>query len=105
MENQFTTPSCTLFACMHQVSARKAVTPSVSRRAVVVCKAQKSEENKASLVAAAALAVVVGLSNVEAAKADIVGLTPCSESKAYAKRLKGEVKGLTKRLAKVWGPS
>uniref|UniRef100_UPI003003A6C0 Photosystem I reaction center subunit III PsaF n=1 Tax=Coelastrella TaxID=75800 RepID=UPI003003A6C0 len=29
---------------------------------------------------------------------DIAGLTPCSESAAYAKRLKNEVKGLNKRL-------
>ena len=39
--------------------------------------------------------------SVDAAKADISGLTPCSESKQFAKRQKNEVKALTKRLGKV----
>lgn len=52
-------------------------------------------------VAAAALATVLAFGQADAAKADISGLTPCSESKAYAKRLKNEVKGLNKRLKNV----
>ena len=39
--------------------------------------------------------------SVDAAKADISGLTPCSESKQFAKREKNEIKALTKRLGKV----
>jgi photosystem I subunit 3 len=67
--------------------------------AKVVCSAQKPEASQLSTAAAAAaLAVVVGFGQVEAAKADISGLTPCSESKGYAKRLKNELKGLNKRL-------
>ena len=70
------------------------------RRAVrVVCQAeQQSGPSVGAAVAAAVLAGVVGFGSVDAAKADIAGLTPCSESKAYAKRLKNEVKGLNKRL-------
>lgn len=52
-------------------------------------------------VAAAALATVLAFGQADAAKADISGLTPCSESKAYAKRLKNEVKALNKRLKNV----
>lgn len=55
---------------------------------------------KAAL-AAAALAAVVSFGAVEDAKADIAGLTPCAESKQYARRQKKEISGLTKRLAKV----
>eukprot|EP00195_Chlamydomonas_chlamydogama_P004820 CAMPEP_0202898744 /NCGR_PEP_ID=MMETSP1392-20130828/7173_1 /ASSEMBLY_ACC=CAM_ASM_000868 /TAXON_ID=225041 /ORGANISM="Chlamydomonas chlamydogama, Strain SAG 11-48b" /LENGTH=228 /DNA_ID=CAMNT_0049584755 /DNA_START=74 /DNA_END=760 /DNA_ORIENTATION=+ len=74
--------------------------PSLSRRtARVVCSAQQSEGIKqaSTAVAAAALAAVVGFGNVDAAYADIAGLTPCSESKAYQKRLKNELKVLQKR--------
>ena len=52
-------------------------------------------------VAAAALAAAMTFGSVDAAKADISGLTPCSESKQFAKRQKNEVKALTKRLGKV----
>lgn len=52
-------------------------------------------------VAAAALAAALAFGSVDAAKADISGLTPCRESKQFQKRQKGEVKTLTKRLAKV----
>lgn len=42
---------------------------------------------------------------VEPARADVAGLTPCAESKAFQKRQKKSVKDLTKRQAKVgrWG--
>ena len=50
---------------------------------------------------AAALAAVMGFSSVQEADADVSGLTPCSESKGYAKRQKNEVKGLQKRLKQV----
>lgn len=68
-----------------------------------MCQAQKSEVAKqvSTGLAAAALAVTVGFGNVDAAYADIAGLTPCSESKAYAKLEKKEIKVLEKRLKQV----
>ncbi|KAK9810119.1 hypothetical protein WJX72_005069 [[Myrmecia] bisecta] len=80
------------------LQARAVVRPAVQARSVV-CSAEQRTSSKqiGTAVAAAALAAVVSLGSVEAAKADISGLTPCSESKAFAKRQKNEVKGLTKR--------
>lgn len=68
----------------------------------VSCSAQKDEtvKNVASTMAAAALAAVVSFGVVDAAYADISGLTPCAESKAYEKRKKKEIQGLEKRMAK-----
>ena len=68
----------------------------------VVCAAQRAEGPKpATALAAAALAVALGLGSVDAARADIAGLTPCSESKAFAKREKNELKALEKRMKQV----
>ncbi|EFN58854.1 hypothetical protein CHLNCDRAFT_29874 [Chlorella variabilis] len=66
----------------------------------VSCSAQKHEAGKqvATGVAAAALALTFGFGAVEPAFADVAGLTPCSESKAFAKLKKKEVKSLNKRL-------
>lgn len=88
------------------VQAKAGARPSMkaSRKSVrVVCSAQKQEVLKqvSTAAAAAALATVVGFGNVEAAYADIAGLTPCSESKAFAKRQKQELKTLNKRLKQV----
>lgn len=77
------------------VASARAVRPSVARRANVVCSAQAVDAKQ--MVAAAALATIVGFSAVEPAQADIAGLTPCSSSKAFAKRNKNEVKKLTQR--------
>jgi len=63
----------------------------------VSCSAQK-EAGKQVATAAAALALTFGFGAVDAAYADVAGLTPCSESKAFAKRKKNEVKALQKRL-------
>ena len=52
-------------------------------------------------LSATVLAATLSFSTVDAAKADIAGLTPCSESKAFQKRQKNEVKALTKRLKQV----
>ncbi|MEW5306373.1 MAG: hypothetical protein WDW38_007113 [Sanguina aurantia] len=77
-----------------QASARPSL---ASRRVVkVACNAQ-SVKQVSTAVAAAALAAVVGFGNVDAAFADISGLTPCSQSKAFEKLQKKELKGLTKR--------
>ena len=68
-----------------------------SRTVSVVCSANKQA------VTAAALAAVVGLANVQPAAADVAGLTPCSESKAFQKVQTKELKGLEKRLKGVSG--
>ncbi|KIY98069.1 Photosystem I reaction center subunit III [Monoraphidium neglectum] len=71
----------------------------VGRKAVVVrAHAEGPAASFGKVAAATLLAGAASLSAVDAARADIAGLTPCSESAAYAKRLKNEVKGLTKRL-------
>lgn len=66
----------------------------------MVCAAERQEASKSlgTAAAAAALALAFGFGQVDAAYADIAGLTPCSESKAFAKRKKNEVKALNKRL-------
>lgn len=66
----------------------------------VVCSAEKeSISAQAGKVATAlALAAVIGTAVPEAAFADVAGLTPCKESKAFAKREKQEVNKLKKRL-------
>lgn len=71
----------------------------------VVCSAQTQEAGKqvGTAAAAAALAAVLSLGSVEPAYADISGLTPCAESKAFAKVKKNEIKGLQKRLKLVRG--
>jgi hypothetical protein len=87
---------------LQRVAAPQGAARASSRRAVVV--RASAEGNVAQKVAAAAVgAALLSLGPVEAAKAEISGLTPCSESKAYAKRLKNEVKGLNKRLKGVRG--
>jgi photosystem I subunit 3 len=81
------------------LQARAAARPVLVARNVVCSAEQKSTSRQiGSAVAAAALAAVVSFGSVEAAKADVAGLTPCAESKQFAKRQKNEVKGLTKRL-------
>lgn len=70
------------------------------------CSASAGENKKvvkdiASGVAAAALAAVVSLGAVGDAQADIAGLTPCSESKAYQKRETKQLKALKRRMSKV----
>merc|ERR1739848_514792 len=52
-----------------------------------------------NVLAAVTLAVTVGLV-AEPAVADISGLTPCADSKAFAKRKKQELKDLEKRMKK-----
>lgn len=78
--------------------------PTASARAAprtVSCAATRPNVDAGKAAAAVALAAVISMGQADAAKADISGLTPCSESKAYQKRLKNEVKGLNKRLKNV----
>lgn len=71
-------------------------------RRAAVCSSEQTDSPKiGQLVSAAALAVALSFGTVQAAHADISGLTPCSESKGFNKRQKQEVKALKKRLAKV----
>lgn len=65
----------------------------------VVARAQKAEVAKQASTAAAAVALasVISLGAVDAAYADVAGLTPCAESKAFEKTRKNEVKKLEKR--------
>ncbi|KAG2490004.1 hypothetical protein HYH03_011471 [Edaphochlamys debaryana] len=81
-----------------QASARA---PASSRRSVrVVCQAQKQDvaAQVGSVLAATTLAAAMTLGAPQPALADIAGLTKCSESKAYAKTEKKELKVLEKRL-------
>jgi photosystem I subunit III len=65
----------------------------------VVCRANKSEVAKkgGSALVAVGLAAALSLGSVNSAQADISGLTPCSESKGFAKARKAELKKLEKR--------
>lgn len=69
----------------------------------VTCSAQTQEASRPvqTVLAATALAAAIGLGSVDAARADISGLTPCAESKQFAKRQKTEVKTLQRRLKNV----
>ncbi|KAG2429392.1 hypothetical protein HYH02_014049 [Chlamydomonas schloesseri] len=82
------------------VKASSRAAPSSRRAMRVACQAQKNEtaSKVGTALAASALAAAVSLSAPNAAMADIAGLTPCSESKAYAKLEKKEIKTLEKRL-------
>ena len=66
----------------------------------VACSAQQ-QSPAVGAIAAAALAAAVSFGQVDAAFADVAGLTPCSESKQFAKREKNELKALDKRLKNV----
>lgn len=94
LTSSFTSVSKTL-------TSSKVATKAVAfKKNSVVCSAeQDSLSMQAGRVAAAiALAAVVGTSMPEAAFADVAGLTPCKDSKAFAKREKQEVNKLKKRL-------
>lgn len=81
-------------------SSVKAAAPRRAPQTVrtVTCSAQQSSKTAQTALAAAALAAAVSFGAVDAAQADISGLTPCAESKGFAKRQKAEVKVLNKRL-------
>ena len=73
-------------------------------RPMVSCSAQQ-QSPAVGAIAAAALAAAVTFGQVDAAFADVSGLTPCSESKQFAKREKNELKALDKRLKNVRCPT
>lgn len=99
LTSSFTSFSKDLSSCKSISASRPSM--AVSRTAPkVVCSAEKeSVAAQAGKVATAlALAAVIGTSIPDAAFADVAGLTPCKESKAFAKREKQEVNKLKKRL-------
>lgn len=61
--------------------------------------------DKKAAASLAAAAVVASVPLAEApAMADVAGLTPCKDSKAFAKREKAELKALNRRLKQVRPP-
>lgn len=64
----------------------------VARAVTCSAEAQEGRKQVVTGVAAAALALTFGFGAVDAAYADVAGLTPCSESNAFAKRQKQEVR-------------
>jgi photosystem I subunit 3 len=90
---------CSTFARGSALKINVQAKPTVARRvAAVSCSAQETGKQLGVAATAAALSLTFGLVTVDAAYADVAGLTPCSESKAFAKRKKNEVKSLNKRL-------
>lgn len=72
--------------------------PVIAARLVCSAERQDAAKTLGTAAAAAALAFTFGFTSVDAAYADVSGLTPCADSKAFAKRKKNEVKSLQKRL-------
>ena len=87
-------------AAISSSSASLFVKPAAAR---TVCSIEKESitENVGKVASALALAAIVStgaLAAPQEALADVAGLTPCKDSKAFAKREKQEVKKLTQRL-------
>lgn len=82
-------------------AAFRTARPVCSRK--IVCQAEKQTPlaQVGAALSATVLAATLSFTAVDAAKADVAGLTPCSESKAFQKRQKNEVKALNKRLKQV----
>jgi photosystem I subunit 3 len=76
-------------------TTRASVFVSNVNRARTVCSAEKSVGKAATALAVAAAVLV---STPQIASADVAGLTPCKDSKAFAKREKKEVSKLQSRL-------
>jgi photosystem I subunit 3 len=76
-------------------TTRASVFVSNVNRARTVCSAEKSVGKAASAIA---LAAAIAVATPQIANADVAGLTPCKDSKAFAKREKKEVSKLQSRL-------
>lgn len=76
-------------------TTRASVFVSNVNRARTVCSAEKSVGKAATAIA---LAAAIAVATPEIASADVAGLTPCKDSKAFAKREKKEVTKLQNRL-------
>ena len=72
---------------------------------MTTCSLEDANKKAAALAVAAAVAVSAPMmAPSEAFARDVkpyAGLTPCKKNKAFAKREKGEIKALEKRLKKV----
>merc|ERR1719456_121735 len=75
------------------------VRPSYGKTSLLTCLAMPPKQFSAAL-AISSLVTIAGIVDVNPAAADISGLTPCSESKPFAKRKKQELKELQKRAKK-----
>lgn len=87
------------FTCSGGVSGL----PAASKARVTCASAESKKDNSKQVATALALAAVLStapLAFPQGAMADIAGLTPCKESKAFAKREEKEIKKLAKRLDK-----
>merc|ERR1719413_126813 len=78
------------------IKSRKMVSHKVNQ---LVCRALPKKQIAASL-SAVALAAFIDIFVMRPATADISGLTPCAESKAFTKRKNQQVKELQKRMKK-----
>ncbi|MGL8333404.1 hypothetical protein NA442_22755, partial [Salmonella sp. NW596] len=79
---------------------------SKSSRATIVCSVSKTDESSPSPLQAFSAAVALSsilLSSPLPASADIAGLTPCKDSKQFAKREKQQLKKLESSL-KLYAP-
>ena len=71
-----------------------------SRQAPKAVTTASMDKKAAASLAAAAVIASVPLAEAPA-MADVAGLTPCKDSKAFAKREKAELKALNRRLKQV----
>merc|ERR1719413_46757 len=85
-----------MFTSKINIKSRKMVSHKVNQ---LVCHALPKKQIATSL-SVVALAVLVDVSVVRPAIADISGLTPCSDSKAFTKRKNQQLKELQKRMKK-----
>lgn len=76
-------------------TTRASVFVSNVNRARTVCSAEKAVGKAATAVA---LVAAIAVATPQIASADVAGLTPCKDSKAFAKREKKEVSKLQSRL-------
>lgn len=74
--------------------------PAAAARKVTVCSADAAKKATVAISAAIIAATASGAVAPADVYADVAGLTPCSESKAFAKRKNTQIKGFQKRMAK-----
>lgn len=103
-------PLCKDVSSRSAISGARASVFVKNSKARTVCSASADEtstvaETAGKFATALALAAIVGSSDfvVPDARADVAGLTPCKESKGFAKRQKQEIKKLEGRL-KLYAP-
>jgi len=98
MKSAVSTKSLSSKGSFNPLKATSARPVAKAPRALTTCSAEVKSNKIATTLAVAALAASVPLAVPQEAFADVAGLTPCSESKAFAKREKAELKTLNRRL-------